>query len=88
VVERHDELVVTLIRYSRLRRNFAAIGEISFPVHSVRSIAGTPTNFVLMTDTANLKFMPKFVRVTVSDNTARRSGLEYDESESNEDRAS
>jgi hypothetical protein len=31
-----------------------------------------------MTDTANLKFMPKFVRVTVTDNTGRRSDLEND----------
>lgn len=88
VVERPDEFVATLIRYSWLRRNFAATGEISFPVYSVQSIAGTPTNFVLMTDTANLKFTPKFVRVTVSDNTARRADLENDEPDLNGDRAS
>lgn len=78
VVEKRDEFVVTLIRYSWLRRNFTATGEISFPVESVQSIAGTPTNFVLMTDTANLKFMPRFVRVTVTDNAARRVDLEND----------
>jgi hypothetical protein len=87
-VEKHDEFVVTLIRYSWLRRTFAATGEISFPVHSVQSIAGTPTNFVLMTDLANLKFMPKFVRVTVSDNTVRRADLESEEPELDENRAS
>lgn len=78
VVETPDEFVVTLIRPSWLRRNFRAIGELSFPIDSVQSIAGTPTNFVLMTDTANLKFMPKFVRVTVTDNTGRRSDLQND----------
>lgn len=76
-----DEVVVTLIRHSWLRRRFAAIGEISFPVDSVQSIAGTPTNFVLVTDTINLKFGPTFVRATVIDNAARRSDLQDDESE-------
>jgi hypothetical protein len=76
-----DEIVVTLIRHSWLRRSFATIGEISFPVDSVQSIAGTPTDFVLVTDTINLKFGPKFVRATVMDNSARRDGLEDDESE-------
>lgn len=84
VVNSRDELVVTLIRYSWLRRTFTAIGEISFPVDSVQSIAGTPTNFVLITDAANVKFMPKFVRVSVTDNTARRADLEDDGPELNE----
>jgi hypothetical protein len=76
-----DEFVVTLIRHSWLRRSFAAIGEISFPVDSVQSIAGTPTNFVLVTDTINLKFGPHFVRATVMDNAALRSDLQDNESE-------
>lgn len=74
-----DDVVVSVIRYSWWRRNFAVTGEISFPVDSVQSIAGTPTNFVLVTDTANLKFAPDFVRVTVADNSARRAALQEDE---------
>jgi hypothetical protein len=84
VGNRRDEFVLTLIRYSCLRRTFTAIGEISFPVDSVQSIAGTPTNFVLITDAANIKFMPKFVRVSVTDNTARRADLENDGPELND----
>jgi hypothetical protein len=78
---REEEFVVTLIRHSWLRRRFAAVGEISFPVDSIHSIAGTPTNFVLATDTVNLKFMPEFVRITVADNSTRRSDLQDDESD-------
>ena len=76
-----DDVVVTLIRHSWFRRSFESIGEISFPADSVQSIAGTPTNFVLVTDTMNLKFGPKFVRASVMDNSARRDGLQDDESE-------
>jgi hypothetical protein len=83
-VNSRDEFVVTLIRYSWLRRAFTAIGEISFPVDSVQSIAGTPTNFVLVTDAAAVKFTPKFVRVSVTDNTAWRADLESDGPELNE----
>jgi hypothetical protein len=81
VINTRDEFVVSVIRYSWLRRRFAVTGEISFPVESVQSIAGTPTNFVLVTDTANLKFTPGFVRLVLLDNSARRSELQRDEAD-------